>query len=85
MNVALQGGPLSGWWYDGPGWEAACESARYFNHTPDGPGGWVLGYVRGHGTVSQTLGKKKKVLYAEVWTWRPATYTATSTATHQGS
>lgn len=71
IHVALEGGPLNGWWYTGESWGIACLAAETMGRTAHHPQGYVLGYRRTQRVVRQVLGKKKKQLVADVWLWRP--------------
>lgn len=71
IHVALEGGPLDGWWYTGESWGIALVAAQNMGRAANQPQGYVLGYQRTHRIVRKVLGKKKKQLVADVWWWRP--------------
>lgn len=69
-NVALQSGPLNGWWYTGESWGIARQAAQNMGRTPNQPQGYVLGYHRTQQVVRQQRTKTKQYV-ADVWYWRP--------------
>lgn len=66
-SVALEGGPLDGWWYDADGWDTARLAAERMGRSADQPQGHVLGYR----ATRRTRGHKRLEVVADVWEWRP--------------
>lgn len=67
-NVALEGGPLDGWWYTAADWETARQAASNLERTKDQVQGVVLGY---EATTRTVLHKRIADRSADVWRWTP--------------
>ena len=64
-NVALEGGPLDGWWFRLQDWEATRSAAIHMNRTKHMPQGQVLGYE----PTNRTVAHKRMDATADVWKW----------------
>jgi hypothetical protein len=65
-NVALEGGPLDGWWYTAGDWDTARQAAVNMGRTKDMPQGQVLGYA----ATGRSVGHKRLDAVADVWAWK---------------
>lgn len=65
--MALEGGPLDGWWWRLQDWESTRSAALFMNRTKHMPQGQVLGYEPANRTTSH----KRLDAIADVWTWTP--------------
>lgn len=66
-NVALEGGPLDGWWYAPADWHTTRGAAISMGRTKDLPQGHVLGYE----PTDRTISHKRLDAIADVWRWQP--------------
>lgn len=65
MNVALEGGPLDGWWYTLADWNTCRLAAERMGRTKLDIQGQVLGYE----ATARTVGHKRLEVVADVWRW----------------